>query len=214
LQWVQRNIRAFGGNPAKVTLFGESSGAESVDAIITAPPQNPSFRAAILESGTAALAGFLNVGINSTNNWLTLVKALNCTPQESPLACVRAANFTTIQNIIEEQILDFNPVVDNITLVANPNAARAAGNIAKVPVLVGTNGQEGRVFEFGQTNLSAFIMSEFGAIPSLEAAVTTAYAVGTDGTTNQFEAISQIFTELVFQCVSSFRLSHSLSSVN
>jgi acetylcholinesterase len=91
-----------------------------------------------------------------------------------------------------------------VTLINNPNAARAAGNVARVPVLTGSNGQEGRVFEFGQTNLTAYIQTKFGAFPALAAEIATVYAVGTDGATNGFQAISQIFTELVFQCVSPF----------
>jgi carboxylesterase type B len=206
LQWVQHNIWAFGGNPEKVTIFGESAGAESVDALVTSFPHNPPFRAAILESGTVALANNLALGLNATASWLSLVSALNCSQQSfsSDLACVRAAEATTIQNIIELQGLIFQPVRDGVTLINNPNAARAAGNVARVPVLTGSNGQEGRVFEFGQTNLTAYIQTTFGAFPALAAEIATAYAVGTDGATNGFQAISQIFTELVFQCVSLF----------
>jgi carboxylesterase type B len=210
LHWVQHNIWAFGGNPEKVTIFGQSAGAESVDALVTSLPHNPPFRAAILESGTVALANNLALGLNSTVSWLSLVSALNCSQQSfsSDLACVRAAKATTIQNIIELQALIFQPVRDGVTLINNPNAARAAGNVARVPVLTGSNGQEGRVFEFGLTNLTAYIQATFGAFPALAAEVATAYAVGTDGTTNGFEAISQIFTELVFQCVSSFHMAN------
>jgi carboxylesterase type B len=210
LHWVQRNIRAFGGNPEKVTIFGESAGAESVDALITSLPHNPPFRAAILESGTVTIANSEALGVNPTASWASLVSALNCSQQahSSNLACVRAAAATTIQNIIEHQALIFNPVRDNMTLLANPNAARAAGNVARVPVLTGSNGQEGRVFEFGLTNLTAYIQSTFGAFPPLAAEIANAFAIGTDGTTNDFEAISQIFTELVFQCVSLFPLVH------
>lgn len=203
LTWVQRNIRCFGGNPSKVTIFGESAGALSVDALVTSSPHSPPFRAAILESGTASLAGIIGAGANSTTSWLSLVSSLNCntSPHADDLACVRRAPATTIKSIIEHAALSFQPVVDNITFVANPDAARAAGNIARVPILAGTNGQEGRVFEFGQTNLSAYIQTTFGAVPTLAAEIAQAYAVGTDGTTDGFEAISQLFTEFVFQCV-------------
>lgn len=51
LQWVQRNIAAFGGNPANVTVFGESAGGESVHSLITTPLAKGLFQKAIVESG-------------------------------------------------------------------------------------------------------------------------------------------------------------------
>lgn len=201
LDWVQHNINAFGGNPMKVTIFGESAGAESVDVLVNSFPHNPPFRAAIIQSGTQELEIFENLGDNSTKSWLNLTAALDCPKGGSALACVRAAPAITIKSIIEHQALPFRPVVDGVTYVANASAARLAKNIAPVPILEGTNGQEGRVFEVGQANLTAFIQATFGLIPPLAAEVAQAYAVGTDGTTNDYEAVSQLYTELVFQCV-------------
>jgi carboxylesterase type B len=53
LDWVQRNIHAFGGSRDKLTVFGESARALSIDALLTSLPANstPPFRGAILESG-------------------------------------------------------------------------------------------------------------------------------------------------------------------
>ena len=54
-------------------------------------------------------------------------------------------------------------MVDNVTLIGNPAAARAAHNVAPMLVLMGTNEQEGRIFVVGQNNLSSYINSTFGA---------------------------------------------------
>ncbi len=202
LEWVEKNIKAFGGNPNRVTIPGESAGALSVDALVTAPPPEPLFRAAILESGTVSLANLLRLGVNGTKNWLTLAKSLNCSETTSNLACVRAAPATTIKSIIEHAALSFQPVVDNVTLVASGSAARVSHKIANVSILTGTNGQEGRIFEYGRTDLSNYISTTFGAIPSVASEVAQAYAIGSPGIYTPYDAISQIDTEFVFQCVS------------
>lgn len=91
-------------------------------------------------------------------------------------------------------------MVDNVTLIGDPVAARAAHNVASVPVLMRINEQEGRIFVVVQNNLSSCINSTFGALPLVTVQVALAYAVGAGGLNTDYEAIAQIYTELVFQC--------------
>lgn len=145
LDWVQRNIAAFGGSPDKVTIFGQSAGALCVDVLLTSFPANstPPFRGAILESGQYSYR--LTAHHSPVPAWDKLSAALGCPGSYgSNLTCVGAANATAIQTIINEQSLAFTPSPDNVTLVERPAQQRLSGDIAYVPVLGGTNSQEGR----------------------------------------------------------------------
>ena len=184
-QRVQKNIAAFSGNPDKVTIFGESAGAFSVDALLTAPifttGGTPApFRAAIMESGQISYSISPQQTMKDTATWSKLADALNCTGSSSEqFACVQSAPAPTIRTIIDEQILDFNPITDGVSLAVNPAAKRQAGEFVKVPVFSGTNAQEGRVFSVGMSNLTAFLEETLGStVPSLIPQIEAAFPVG------------------------------------
>jgi len=110
---------------------------------------------------------------------------------------MRKADALTIKSIIEHNSLKFTPVTDNITQIATP-VNRSLHQ--SVPYMTGNNGQEGRVFNVGQTNLTAFISTDFPESALLQQLVAKYYAVGTPGITSDYDAISQIYTEYIFQC--------------
>ncbi|KAK5008345.1 hypothetical protein LTR39_005198, partial [Cryomyces antarcticus] len=201
LDWVQRNIHAFGGDPAKVTIFGESAGAFFVDAILTSFPKgsSPPFRGAILESGQYSYR--FSPPVNNVPAWNSLAAALNCSSATSNLTCIRAASATDIKSIIEHQNLIFSPIPDNITLMSKPAEMRTSGNIANIPVMSGTTSQEGRVFVVGRNDTAAYLNATFGAFPpALVSAIAAAYPLGQNGLNTPYDQISQIFTEYIFQC--------------
>ncbi|KAJ9641752.1 uncharacterized protein PV06_03775 [Exophiala oligosperma] len=193
LEWIQRNIAAFGGDPKKVTIFGESAGGGSVDVLVTTMKENPPFRAAIIESGQAT--SYVNT-TNAPTAWLALAAALNCTTThpKSNLTCLRNQTAETIKSVIEHRALAFRPVADNVTVLRYPEDARLNRSVAHVPILAGTNANEGTIFTVGQTNASAFLATNLPNQPKVNSEILQSYPG------NSSQQVPEIWTEFGTQC--------------
>jgi para-nitrobenzyl esterase len=150
LEWVRDNAAAFGGDPDRVTLFGESAGAMSIGALLGAPRAGGLFQRAILQSGAAAnvhdpesgrrvLAAFLEeLGMASPD--LARLRALSA--DEVLAAQLRCGE--RLRGTVDGLL--FQPVVDGVVLPRPPLAAVREGAGARVPLLVGTNRDEWKLF--------------------------------------------------------------------
>jgi len=214
LQWAQTNIHAFGGDPEKVTIAGESSGASSVDRLVNTfvPPLKAPFRAAGESSGQATLSAFpRNSGAAS---WAALVDALNCIDKSTKeeLSCVQAADAKAIRAIVNDNNLDFSPMNDGVTQIDLPYLSnRTAGDAARVPLLIGSDAQEGNLLAFiyqvnistfAEADLQDFLVASTGGNEALIEQFTDLVhlIMQTDGL-SLFYAAAQAYTELVYQCV-------------
>ncbi|KAF5011699.1 hypothetical protein FDECE_2208 [Fusarium decemcellulare] len=143
LRWVNENIEAFGGDPKKVTIQGESSGALSVGYHLLAyGGQNKGlFRAAIAQSG----------GVISPVGPLTLeeqevtcnfvLNATGCLGSKNTLNCLRDTPVELLDNTFRQ--LSFNPVIDGALVPDIQSRSLRRGRFAKVPLLIGSNKNEG-----------------------------------------------------------------------
>ncbi|XP_023258749.1 acetylcholinesterase-like isoform X1 [Seriola lalandi dorsalis] len=155
LQWVANNIAAFGGDPSKVTLFGESAGSGSVGFHLLSPGSHGLFHRAVMESGSPN-APWGTVSL--TESWdraLRLASSLKCptSPPGQLEACLQKAD---PYEIAEKQynapaqpsILGalFVPVVDGDFLPDKPEVLLSSGKLPKKEVLLGLNKDEGTYF--------------------------------------------------------------------
>jgi para-nitrobenzyl esterase len=159
LQWVQRNIARFGGDPAKVTIFGQSAGSMAVSCLQASPLAKGLFRAAIGQSG-ASFGGMLNNGSlgDAERKGVKFAEAAGA----KSLAELRAKPAGDLMRVAFTP----GPNADGWVLPEGPWTIFQKGNQNRVPVLVGSNSDEGRLFARGRMSAQQFIedaRKRFGA---------------------------------------------------
>ncbi|KAE9370113.1 alpha/beta-hydrolase, partial [Stipitochalara longipes BDJ] len=152
VEWVRDNIENFGGDPTRITLFGQSAGGASVDAYSYAWASDPIAAGFIPESGTMFSWGLPNSQASALKGWDAVVFNLGCGNSSSDsadvLACMRQQTWTAILKAIPvtsgtASILGlFGPTVDDTVIFSNYSERTPA----KVPMLLGNNNYESGLF--------------------------------------------------------------------
>jgi para-nitrobenzyl esterase len=143
LEWVKRNIKAFGGNPDNVTIFGESAGGIAVSALVVSPLTTGLFHKAIVESGSAAT---LTPLANAEATGKDLVQKLGLDGDPNLLTALRGKAWKDLPDAANYR---GGPVIDGYALTDHPNAFWAAGKQHNVPMIIGHNHDEATFF-FGR----------------------------------------------------------------
>jgi para-nitrobenzyl esterase len=140
LHWVQRNIRAFGGNPHDVTIFGESAGGLSVLSQLASPTAHGLFAKAIVESGAYNPVQASLATAEATGQ--AFAAKAGCADQTA--ACLRDLPVTTI--LANEDTSGYTPNIDGKVLTQSLRPAFANGQFNRVPIIDGSNHDEWRLF--------------------------------------------------------------------
>ncbi|XP_022101725.1 cholinesterase 1-like [Acanthaster planci] len=153
LDWIKRNIAAFGGDSERITIFGESAGSASVSFLVLSQMSRGLFQQAIMQSGTAFSPWAYTGGKRDRlrRQAFDMGKRLGCSAPDSPtlVECLRQQDAVDVFNA-SQQVGTANPVppvvVDGTFLDDTPANLYATGRYNHAPILLGTTRDEATVF--------------------------------------------------------------------
>jgi para-nitrobenzyl esterase len=205
--WVRDHIAAFGGDPGRVTIAGSSAGALSVGLHLVSPGSSGLFHRAIMQSGPPTVRWRMREEAEAQG--VRFATALGCTDPSQVVPCMRSRSRDQVLNalpigndqILEGQRVQWGPVVDGVELPDQPRPLFDSGAIARVPLMIGTNRDEGwvfvdRSFPSGLTadQYGEVLETEFGADAAL---VRSAYGAPDGGTAEAAMARKEVLASIV-----------------
>jgi para-nitrobenzyl esterase len=213
LRWVRENIAAFGGDPANVTIFGESAGAMSVSVLLSLPEAAGLFHRAIAQSGAAEAVLNLDQARETADRYrhrleLATMADVVAAPADRLLAVQAHFAAEALGNLDDAVGSDrpaglmFAPVVDGGLVPAKPLERIAAGSAAEVALLLGTTADEWNLFTLLDLNFptdEVLLGLASRLVPGTDPAVLLAAYRARHPGANGKDLKSELFTDQVFR---------------
>ncbi|WAR06075.1 D2-like protein [Mya arenaria] len=213
LQWVQQNIKYFGGDPTMVTLFGQSAGGQSIPVHLMAKDSKDLFRNVIIESAPFDIP--FKTKTEATYLASTVIGLLNCTDAgDDYMSCLRSKSTDELAEAQHDsrtkptslKVLDFfeplGPFVDGDVVPFEIITAIYGNKLRQVPTMIGTLSEEARIFVYEAwgkpLTLPEYIAVLFATYPSHLGEMLQQYPPSADGDNRD------ILTRYVFNHAFSF----------
>ncbi|OBF34869.1 carboxylesterase [Mycobacterium sp. ACS1612] len=152
LRWVRDNIAVFGGDPDKVTIFGESAGAHAVATLLAVPEAEGLFAQAISESPAAGMVRSPEIATEYAAKFAALLGAGSGDGAQAVMAARPAELVTAFDRLVRQGQREMlgafaaGPTRNTEYLPLDPVEAMRVGAAHRVPLIVGTNAEEARLF--------------------------------------------------------------------
>lgn len=216
LQWVQRNIANFGGDPTNVTIFGESAGGLNVACLLASPAAAGLFHRAIIQSGGFFVSKPLRDDDPQTESaeefGQRFEQEINCSSANDPLACMRRKTTREVIDTLRPPppvvggcrnppCPEYGPNVDGYVLTGSPVELMRQGQYNNVPTIVGTNKNEASIFitlVFPLVTEAQYQAAVRRYLPAVADQVLARYPIS--DYRNARDALDAVFTDLLFIC--------------
>lgn len=152
IEWIHENIAMFGGDPDHLVIWGESAGALSVSKLLVSGHLQDYVKGAIIESGSVLFPNTTSGAVEyHQDDYDTLVDHFNCSQASDSLECLQKINATDLLEVfnLSNNVLTTGfiyPYIDGDILTKASYNTLLDGEFNKVPLLIGTNTDEGSLF--------------------------------------------------------------------
>ncbi|KAJ5740457.1 hypothetical protein N7493_000329 [Penicillium malachiteum] len=206
LEWVRQNIQDFGGDPDRVTIFGQSAGAGSVRALLASPKTRGLFAGAIMESNLGGLgygttySKYYTIAEEMEVAGNAILEETNCTSANSRIDCLRqipAYTMTNLEASARYLVVDGEYLQSSELGLTNPETT------ANVPLLMGTTRDDGAAFiDYPSSGESIMELLTASGLPYIEL-LSSLFPIpsGANHTLDIFNTTARISTDGVFRCI-------------